>query len=675
MKLPLNWLKTYIQPGLPADVLADKLTMSGSKVESVETVSGEPVIDIEVTTNRPDTLSILGLAREVSALTGKPVLFPKTPVLKPVKGQAGPIRVEISDSKECSFYTARVIEGLRVAASPSDIQARLNSMGSRPISNIVDVTNYVMFETGQPLHAFDLDKLKGGVIQVRKSKPKEKFLAIDGSQHELDGETLVIADAERVIAIAGVIGGKLTEVTDQTQNILLESAYFDPALVRQAGRKYKISTESSYRFERGVDIAGVDAASQRAASLIIKMAGGICTQSVSKGSWKLKTKRITVTAEEITRLLGMSVSAARIKSILTKLGFKVTGSAQRMQIESPSFRRDVTEAADIAEEVLRIVGFDQVPSVTPQTRYADPLIIDAQADGTIALKNSLVAMGLQEVVTYSLISRKTLEDSGFLTDDAMRIVNFVSAEQEYFRPSLMPGLLQSAVFNINRKSASLKLFEIGNCLDKRMNQEKTFLGICFYGLSEENWKRKDKVTFHDLKGTAENVLGILGLRDYEWVSASGNALDTAAAVRSAGQVIGRLGRVNARTRANWDIPQDIFYFELCLDGLFRTGQRAFKVRKLPKYPSVRRDVAFILSAQVPVGDVERVIRSAGGDYLKEIKLFDQFIGKSVGEGRRSLAFSLHYQKEEATFTDEEIQAVQSGVIDALKSQFKAEFRT
>ena len=679
MKLPIIWLKKYIDVNLPASKLAEKLTMSGTKVEDVHDPQGNAVIDIEVTSNRPDCLSLLGLANEISAITGKKVRSPKAYRVseRPARARSNvPVTLHIEDKKGCPRYTARVIRNVAVAPSPSEAQRFLASMGTRAISNVVDATNYVLFECGQPMHAFDLDKIKGERIIVRRSKDGEKFLGLDGNEYKLDDKTLVIADGERVIAIAGVIGGKLTEVTESTKNILLESAYFDPAMVRQACKKYRLTTESSYRFERGVNPENVDRASKRAAELIHEWAGG---QDVSglldKNFYPKKSGRsIRLHMGRLKDSLGLPLKTSRVISLLKSLSFPVRVSAKdSLEVRPILARRDVTQETDLFEEVLRIEGFEKVGLRLPASRYSFEPLLDRKASGLMGLKKFLAALGFDEILTYSLLSAKKLSDTLIAESDCHRVTNASSAEQGFFRPRLLPGMLEAVLFNAHRKAASLRFFEIGNRY--RDGREETTLALCLYGPMEESWTKKHPSSFYDLKGAVENVMDHLTMRPLEWTpDVSDPALACGADLSNDGRFLGSAGEVTGAILRRWDIPHEVFYAELSLEGLFEREPERFKVRPVARFPLVRRDIAFIIDNRVSVKDLETVMRSAASPYLQTVILFDQFTGKNVPEGKRSLAFSLSYQKEDGTFTDDEIQNLQKSLGESLKRLYQVDFR-
>lgn len=681
MKLPLSWLKRYVDPKLSAGALADKLTLTGTKVERVETMHGEPVITLEITTNRPDCLSILGLAREVSATNGKPVSVPKAYAAKEAKISGKPVSVRIEDKKACPYYTARLIEDVKISPTPAADAKLLELMGTRPISNVVDATNFVLFEAGQPLHAFDADKLKGGIV-VRRAKTGESIVGIDGNEYKLDADTLVIADEARPVAIAGVIGGKATEVTGSTKRVLLESAWFDPALVRKAARKYKISTESSYRFERRTNIEAVAAASRRATQLILEWAGGRTASGlIEAGKAPKVSGKVVLDLVRLEKILGMPVAAKRALAIFKLLGLSASASGKKISVSKTAGREDLQIEADLIEEVLRIEGFDKIPTTLPVTRHAQSQKIDPRPARVRALKHRLASAGFREILTYSLVSARMLEDSGIRVEEAPHVANFVSAEQEYLRPYLLPGFLSAVAFNANRKASSLKLFEIGKRYFKEAQGpadrfEETSLSLAFYGPFEENWTRKSESSLFDAKGAILDALAFLGARDVEFIPIGQHhsSFAAAAAVRENGRVIGIVGSVSEPVRKKWDIPHPVLYAAVLIEPLLERETPAPRLAAIPKYPSVRRDLAFVLDRGIAADRLSAAIRQAGAPHLQDVRLFDEYAGKNIPSGKRSLAFALSYQKETGTFTDAEIQAVQGRIVEVLKKDFGVEFR-
>lgn len=670
MKFPVSWLNRYVDAKVSPEKIAELLTMSGTAVERVEKHGSDSVIEVEITTNRPDCLSLVGIARELGAITGKKVT---DPLAKLPKTATAKVDVRVEDKKGCPMYTAALLRDVAVRGTPENERRWLELSGVRSISSVVDATNFALLETGQPLHAFDYDKLAGGRIEVRRAKKGEKFLGLDGVEYTLDPETLVIADAEKPVALAGIIGGKLTEVTASTKNVLLESALFDARLVRKTSKKYKISTESSYRFERGVNPETVSAASRRAAALILAWGGrGTATTPFEKKFFtKTPSPRIRANVSKLNSLLGLQVTPARVKSIFKSLGFVVAGSGTVLTVTPGPGRRDVRLEADLAEEVLRVEGFDKVPVAIPPTQHGQD-VRDRNAARTIELKKFLAAAGLNEVVTYSLLSEKALLDSGFHPASASRIANAVSAEQQFLRPSLLPGMLGAAIFNVHRKAVSLKLFEIGRCY--RNGSEEAVLGILFYGNAEDHWRRRGEMSIYELKGAAERVLAELRVHAFEWVEEPNALFDQAVSLVIRGQKIGSLGKVSTAAQTKWDLPRELFFAEFSLEALLlHASATVGRLTPVPKFPSVRRDVALVVDEKTPVAELVRVMREAACPHLRDVALFDEYKGKNIASGKRSLAFSLAYQKDTGTFTDDEIQVLQAKVGEALR-RAGAEFR-
>ena len=409
MKVTYNWLKDFLNIEIAPGALAEKLTMAGLEVVSLEQIQGDFVFEIEITSNRPDWLSVLGVAREVAAITNSKLKNNKKNLPKWQKDS--PLKIKIEDKKDCPLYTARIIKNVKVGPSPEWLRKRLELIGCRSVNNIVDITNYILFELGQPLHAFDLDKLSQNEIKVRRAKAEEKIVTIDGVARVLSQEVLVIADAHKLIAIAGIMGGKETEVTPKTRNILLESAVFNPMLVRRAKQKLGLQSESAYRFERGVDLEAVNSAALAAGELILKLASGEPSDSVSLGSSKRIHPVINLDVIYLNKLLGTAIPILKVKQILNRLGLVVkTKSKNILMVNVPSFRQDLRLPVDLVEEVARIYGYDEIPQTLPAVKPSRK--VSDQQDAVSGIKNILSSLGLDEAITYSLVDRELLKKSG-----------------------------------------------------------------------------------------------------------------------------------------------------------------------------------------------------------------------------------------------------------------------
>ena len=438
MKLSLNWLRNYIDHGLSTDELAHRMTMAGLEVEGVQAVGNDTVFEIEVTPNRPDCLNVIGLAREVAAITDKDL---KVPAVKhhPDLGQ---VDISIEDKDGCGRYIGTLIDGVSVKEVSQEKRVLLQAMGLKTISNIVDITNFVLFEYGQPLHAFDADKLEGGKIIVRRAKKGEKIITLDDVERTLDESILVIADARRPVAIAGIMGGRDTGVTGTTKRILLESAHFDMGLIRRASRKLGLTSDACYRFERGVDLTTIETASDRATDLLLEFAGGkvIGRKDACLKDKKVVTPAIKVASPDIQKLLGTAIELLQAKKILERLGCKVAASGDVMSVVPPENRNDLKIKEDIIEEVARVIGFDNLPMSLPSVGAINiPVDLEKESfNGRVA--DAFIAQGFNEILTYATISRPALEKTGY-ADKAIAIQNPMSAEQELMRPTVLANML------------------------------------------------------------------------------------------------------------------------------------------------------------------------------------------------------------------------------------------
>ncbi|MGE5308518.1 MAG: phenylalanine--tRNA ligase subunit beta, partial [Deltaproteobacteria bacterium] len=644
-----------------------KLTMAGLEVEAIEGKDGDFVYSIEVTSNRPDWLSILGIAREAAAITGKQLKVPSVPSFKLANKE--PFEIKIEDKKDCPLYTGRLIRGIRGGFAPEWMRKRLELVGVRPVNNIVDITNYVLFELGEPLHAFDLDKLEGGII-VRRARAGEKMTAIDGKEYTLDPGVLVIADSKKPVAIAGVMGGKDTEVTASTKNVLLEAALFDPVLVRRGRQKLGLASEASYRFERGIDPQAPDEASRRAVQLILEIAGGSLTGEKSAGSSAEKTHAIALDTEKTCRVLGACISPAEIKQILTRLGFCVKPKGGKMlSVEAPSFRRDVKSDVDLIEEVARIYGFEEIPSCLPAMAMQvvpPPSLIPA-------IKGALAAQGLDEVLTYSLIDRKYGETI-CAGADLVEVAKPLSNEQEIMRPSLVPSLCRVVAYNLNQRREEVGIYEIARTYAKPDKEHNT-LGIAVSGtftkwLGPQGGSVSHKAGFLDLKGVVDAVLRSLGISENERVFAyADNGIIINLSVKD--QPAGVLRKLSQKEQDLFEIKdRDVFCAELSLDRLLPLATRERIFKPFSKFPSIVRDVTLELSADIPVEKILACAKRSGKGLMQEARFIDYY-DKNLPKGTKRITISMVYSAPDRTLTEAEISPVNTSVIEALKAEFSA----
>lgn len=650
----------------------------------------DTLLEIEITPNRPDALSVRGLAREVAALTGAPFRPVLSGLRESGRDAAGLAAVEILDPDLCPRYAARVITGVAVGPSPLWLAQRLRAAGLRPINNVVDVTNYVLWELGQPLHAFDLDTIRQRRIVVRRARAGERLTTLDGRDRPLTPEMLMICDAERPVAVGGVMGGAETEVTGRTANVLLESACFHPGSIRRTARALELHTEAAYRFERGTDIEGVVGALDRAAQLMVELAGGQVARGViDVYPAPLHRPRLTLRAERVRRLIGACPDPGDITRILAALGFEVAGDGPALAVTVPGFRRDVTQEDDLVEEVVRIWGYDRIPStLNPGTQQAlvrrPPGLRIARA-----VTRALTRSGLTEAVTYAFVDPDRLKAIGWGGAPPISIQNPLSRERSVLRPALVPGLLDVLAINLSRQVPDVRVFEIGNVFGPRRPEdgdrpahEEVWVGIALMGLrSPRAWHSPPvPADIYDAKGAAMLALcaagvtrGEVSLRDLPpevgYLEAG-----RAAALALDGREVGWFGEATAAAREAVDLPHPVLVAEVSLSALAGRPAATPLFRPLPRFPAVQRDLAVIVDAGIEAGAVEAAIRAVDVPYLVRVALFDVYQGSQIGPGRRSLAWSLTFQAGDRTLTDEEVNELHARIVQEIRRRFGAEIR-
>lgn len=664
MKISYNWLKEYIDIKGPPEKLAEILTQSGTEVKAIDAVEdGDHLMDMEITPNRSDCLSYIGIAREISALTGKKI---KTPFLKIGGGKTGSegrFSVEIKDGGLCPRYTARLVKNVSVKESPEWLKRKLASMGMRPVNNVVDITNFVLFETGQPMHAFDYDKIKGAKVIIRRAEEGEKILSIDNVERNLGKDMLIIADSERPIAAAGVMGGLNTEVSAGTKNILLESAYFNPVSVRKASYKLSLSSESSYRFERGVDREMILPASDRAAVLIREICGGKIAELIDKGEKSGQERSAELRIERLNKVLNLALAEAYVKKVLSGLYLKpVSRRKGVVRLSIPGFRQDIRDEIDIIEEVARIYGYDKIGATIPKMvphAQGEPFPRQVKAK----TRDVLTSLGLNEVMTYSLTSRANLREAfGAEASEAIAVKNYLSADQELMRPSILPGVMGVLSRNINRGVKDLKIFEIGNVYGRNYRYETARLGIALTGLFADDWQRaKSPLTLFDLKGILDMLFSKLGLSPDKVEIVT----DKKARIFYDGKCIGWLAALDKKILDAFDLTESVFAAEIDLDILKRYANLDKKFTAIPKHPSIKRDISLIAPKGVTFKSIISIVSGKGADLVENAELLDRYSGKQIPEGRQGLAFRVEYRAKERTLTSEEVDNVHFAIRDSL----------
>jgi phenylalanyl-tRNA synthetase beta chain len=637
----------------------------------------DTILDVEITPNRGDLLSHYGMAREIAALTGVKAMAPPAKFESGAGDRPASTEIQITALHECPFYSARRIENVTVGPSPDWLRARIEALGIRSINNIVDISNFVMLELGQPTHAFDADKLEGG-IKVRLAQDEEKFLALDGRTYSLTGRDLVIADSKRAIGIGGVMGGEETGVTESTRNILLEAAYFFPASIRRTARTLGLPSDASYRFERGVDPQMVLAASARAAELMRQLADGKPADAIATaGEIPPNVPDVHLEYQKCDRLLGIKIEQDMIDSILHRFGLVKSKSKKKGGEEGtwtiPSYRRDLQRDVDLIEEVVRAYGVDKIAG-TDRSRFTSTSEADRSHDFEAAIRQRMVARGISEVRTSTLISRGA--QGGPFVERALELRNPLSEDHVMLRSSLLPGMLAIIERNIRSGAESIRVFEVGRVFDPSKGNEGRRLALAFTGRMQNapDWRGGAARTldFFDIKGGLTAVTQYFGFRP-----AKNADLALAAEVVLGDNIVGTIGQLAARHATILGTENPIFVAEINLNALARMNGRIITFRELEKFPVVTRDIAMIVPESTMHADIVAVIEGAKEPLLERVALFDVFAGKqaeNLGMERKSLAYTLTYRDRNRTLTHDEVTVVHARIRERLKRELGAELR-
>ncbi len=677
MIISLNWLNTYLDRPVDAETAEGVLTNVGFPLDGRDDRDGgESILDVEVTSNRPDCLSHVGVAREIAAATGRSLLRPAVDLPDPggdVRDHAG----LTNDAPDlCPQYTARVIRGVRVGPSPGWLVERLEAIGLRAVNNVVDVTNFVLHELGQPLHAFDLDKLGGRRIVVRHARGEEAFTAIDGSRHMLAEGMLVIADQARPAAVAGVMGGLDSEVGDATTDILLESARFDQLSVRTTSRALKLTSDSSYRFERGVDPRGVDTAAERAAQLIVELAGGtLCAGVLSAGRPMPEAGHATMRPARCRALLGADIDTPRMVELLDALGLQPAVQGDAIACTIPSHRLDLEREADLIEEVARLHGFDQIPLKDRMSIVARPP--QALVEARKTANRVLVGHGYHETITFTTMAPKAAElftepapaNEPIMLDDERRVA------EPMLRPSLLPSLLEVRKTNQDAGNRDVKLFEIARTFGRKEGEywEATELGL----LADA----RDATSMREVRGTLEELCASLGRDGYQfrdagehtprWAAAAGLIVDSA---DESERIIGVLGRAHEAVLQQFDVQAPVDLAWLDYEKLIAAYPPQPRVRPLPRFPGIERDLSVVVAESTPWRAIADAIDQTTPELLESIEFVDTYRGKQVGPGRKSVTFRMRFRDPQRTLRHEEVDPQVDRVVAQLQGDLDAELR-
>lgn len=643
-------------------------------------LDGEFQLTFELTPNRPDSMSAIGVARDIAGLTGNPVKRPSADFKEIDTPASDYISIAIDDPDACPRYAARVIRNLKIGPSPWWMQKVLLLSGIRPISNIVDISNYVMLETGHPLHAFDYDRFGSKEVVVRRGKEKEKFTTLDGQKHELTPDVLMITNGKEAVAAGGVMGGLSSEVEDDTVNVLLEAAYFDPSVIRKSRRQLGFVTESSQRFEKGADPNNVSYALDRAAFLLQELCGGEVLKGIVDCYPNTMTpKTISFRSKRCNDLLGTALKPARMKEIFENLEFGVTGDDAVFEVTVPTFRPDIEREVDLIEEVARIDSIENIPDsivnigplYTPQ-HYEDKFRSDA--------KKVLTSAGFDEIMSHGLADSRFAK---LLYPDRsqLKISNPVSEELNIMRNCLTQTMLHVFSHNIKQRSVDLCMFEIGKYFlppDEKDNWvEKNNLTIAVTGKTPHTWREKPRpYDFYDISGAIDSLKDHFGwgMIEYKPVSVSFLVPDISFEVTLNGKAAGWIGQLKPSVAKKFDIKQDLFISELDFELLLEMSGNLKMFEPLPVYPSAPRDLAFVVDETVKSGDIVSTVIKAAGELAESVDIFDLYTGKQIASGKKSIALSINYRSREGSLESSQVDERQKVVMETLKNKFNAEIR-
>ncbi len=707
MQFSHNWLQSFFKKKLPRpDKLAELLTMHAFEVKEVKKIGKDFVLDIDVLPNRaPDCFSYFGMAREIRTITNltfftgaKKIKLNEDKELKTKDF----VKIEVKNKEDCPRYTARVLSGVKVGPSPKWIQERLEISGLRAINNIVDIVNYLMLETGQPLHAFDGQKLKEGKILVRRAKRGEEIVTLDEEKYDLDKEILVIADTKKPIAIAGIKGGKEPEIDMKTKIVVLESANFNPQVVRRGSRKLNLKTDASLRFEHGLDQNLTEFAINQASYLIQKITGGkICQGLIDIYPQKVLPKKIKLNLDYLEGLSGVKITLNEIKNILKRLNFKIIQSLNRsttqsLIIEVPTFRLDISLPEDLIEEIGRIYGYQKIPSIFPVAALIPPKK-NLDIFWESMTKDILKEVGFSEVYNYSFIGQKEREVFQYQEKEIIEVENPTSLEFQYLRPGLIPNLLKNIQRN-QKNFEEIKIFELGKTFKNikyqisKISPDQIFSKKNLGGQANQNSKIIEKrmlaglinrEAFYKIKGVVNSLLNKLGISNVWYVEYQPSPEDLktsfwqlkrCAEIKINNEEIGFLGEISSRILNNLKIENKVTAFDIDFEKLSKLASEEHEYQPISRFPAAVRDLAILVPRRVKIEEVLNKIKNTGGSLIRDINLFDIYEGEEIPEGKKNLAFHLIYQAKDRTLSSEEIDRIQNKIIQTLEKELDWELR-
>jgi phenylalanyl-tRNA synthetase beta chain len=673
MKISPHWLRDFVD--LPVDYLrlADELTLAGVAVEGISGEGEATVYEMEITTNRPDAMNHYGVAREASALYDLP-LKSIEPKLPPSQGKSD-VMIDIQEPELCPRFTAREIRGVTVKGSPAIVASRLQLLDQRPISNAVDATNYVLWESGKPTHVFDLDLLEGRKLVIRRAQEGETLKTLDGVERKLSTEDLVVADAKKPVGLAGVMGGFDTMITEKTKNILIESAWWDPITVRRMSKRHGIHTDASHRFERGADFESTVASTNRVAELILASGGGtLIGDVIDVIARKLDLAPVELDLQEVHRILGEQLSTLEISRILTRLGFMVLpGGEDTYLVHIPSWRLDIEREIDIIEELARLHGYDKFPNTLPAFSGEVRELADAHKDAR--LRSSLLALGYNETISLTFISKE--DARRFSTAAELDLANPLSDEASVMRTSMVLSMLNMLAYNLNRGSDNVRLFESGNVfeasgaelLEKSLELKRISMGATGSAVEGGVHQAARPLSFFDLKGDIECLLASFSHWTLYYDAQTSDYYHPGRSARAVmdGATVAQFGQIHPDVAAPRKLRQDVFVAEIYLDRLYQHDLRQVRYEALPRFPAVERDFSFVFDDGVEFEKIHQGITGLGIAELRSFIAVEIFRGEKVGAGKYSILMRAKLQSSERTLRDDEVAQWSGQIAKALEA--------
>jgi len=685
MRVSLDWIKEFVEVTASAEDVAHRLTMAGLEIEGMETIGNDVVMEVNVTPNRPDCLNVFGLAREVAALYRLPLKVPQSGI--PADLQPSDIQVTIDAPELCPRYTGRAVLDVTVRQSPDWMKTRLEKSGIRSINNVVDITNYVLLELGHPLHAFDMAKIAGRKIRVAQAGKDQLMTTLDSVERKMPEETLLIWDAASPVAVAGIMGGEGSSVTETTKDIFLESAYFEPASIRRSSKALGLRSESSYRFERGTDRVFLETALNRAAVLIAELAGGRICNFVDNYPGPYVPASITVSYRRINALIGITIEKKEVLNLLNAIGIRTEDSGEEFVAFPPPFRGDITAPVDIIEEVVRCYGYDRVPARPPRATLSDGLLNSAERT-VHAIREMIRKNGFNEVVNFSFMDRADLDILSIETHEHERrrrhvtLLNPLRQEECLMRTTLMPALVNNFVYNLSRGIRDVRLFEVSRIFidwgEQLPAEGLRLAGLFFQDMLPSLW-RDPVPAFYVVKGVLEALFDELRFRNYRFVPSqeaflhSGKSADIYSGDLKIGYVGEMAPQIIEKLSLKIQKPQ-VIVFELDLDHMLPLLEQKIVYHQIPRYPSIERDVALVLDDHVAAAEVLALFREYPCEILSQVELFDHYKGKNLPENSKSLGIRLTYRSKDCTLAEDEVEPVHAALVEHVSQKTGAIIR-